>query len=121
MDRQEYQASMFGEDGEKRPWKTVGDFLRRLPDRLAGRSGKKLPNSERAEAVEILLAFMGEAADSEAYGRRFKYWIGRTKHFRPHEIHDLVRLAKDGKNPRAMFNYLLKQELIRRGIIKQKP
>lgn len=84
-------------------------------------------NSERADVVAKLLSFMGEdrmtpeetdlekhrpgegdAAMKKRIGTRMKYWLGRTRKVDPPEIERLMRDAKDGKNARALFNYLLK-------------
>lgn len=43
--------------------------------------------------------------------RRFKYWLGRTRRLTPPEIYRLVRAAKDGAKPPALFNFLLKKKL----------
>jgi hypothetical protein len=60
-------------------------------------------NSERADLVEQLCVLMRE--DPKA---RMKYWLGRTRKLPPAEIYRLMRAAKDGKNPAALFNHLLK-------------
>src|SRR4030042_3745468 len=76
------------------------------------------PNSIRAERIEQLLSFMGENRKLEAekekeyaerLGRRFKYWLGRTKHLSPGGIFMFMKQAKDGRNPQSLFNYLLKK------------
>lgn len=61
-------------------------------------------NSERAEVVAQVVSLMREPNDQ----KRFRYWLGRTKKLPPNEIYQLVRLAKDGRNPAALFNHLLK-------------
>lgn len=49
---------------------------------------------------------------SMVYNRRFKIWIFRLKHYknRPNAILDLMKKAREGKNPQALFNWLLKEE-----------
>jgi hypothetical protein len=87
-------------------------------------------NSERADMMNQLLAFMGEdkwstdeknlaimdmTAAREEYTkrqhRRFKYWLGRTRRLAPGAIFGLIKRAREGKNPPALFNWLLKNEL----------
>lgn len=46
---------------------------------------------------------------NEVYNRRFRYWLGRTKHLAPNDIRDMVKQARTGKNDQALFEYLLKQ------------
>lgn len=43
----------------------------------------------------------------KVYNRRFKYWLGRTRRLHPENIDILVKQAKGGKNPAALFNHLL--------------
>lgn len=75
------------------------------------------PNSPRAEQIERLLSLMGENRKldkegekeyAERLGRRFKYWLGRTRSLSPDEIFATMRQAKEGKNPGALFNHILK-------------
>ena len=61
--------------------------------------------SERQEAVQGVLLFMGEVGH-----HRYGYWNGRLKHLKPSEIYDLIKEAKTGKNPPAFFNWLLKKK-----------
>lgn len=66
-------------------------------------------NSERADVIGQLMAFMGEDIHN---GRRFKYWLGRTKRLSPGEIFGLMKRSREeGKKPRALFNWLLKSRL----------
>lgn len=66
------------------------------------------PNSERADTIEQLMEFMGEQSRTD-YSRRFRYWLGRTRKCRPADIHTMMGQAKHGRNPHALFNYLLKK------------
>lgn len=77
------------------------------------------PNSPRAERIEQLLSLMGEdrkleQESDEQYaqriGKRFKYWLGRTRKYSPDEIFAMLRQARSGKNPGALFNYLIKKK-----------
>lgn len=87
----------------------------------------KAPNSARAEQVGHLISFMKETSMSaeetelsnrdEAAGllayktrinRRFKYWLGRTRHLTPAQLFRIMKQAKAGKNPQGLFEYLLK-------------
>lgn len=63
-------------------------------------------NSERANVIEQVIALMGEKDN-----RRFKYWLGRTRRLSPGDIFGLIKQAGEGKNPPALFNWLLKQKL----------
>ena len=80
---------------------------------------KRAPNSELAEVIEALMVFMGEpakpavaaGASKTPYGRRFGYWLGKTRRLTPAQIYQLMRRAQDGKNPASLFNFLLKAEL----------
>jgi hypothetical protein len=84
--------------------------------------------SQRADIVAKLIFFMGEdqtlKEEKELEGRkpgagkeakrkrismRMKYWLGRTRNLFPGDIYKLMRQAKEGKNPPALFNYLLKR------------
>lgn len=62
-------------------------------------------NSQRAEVVGQLMRFMNEPEDS----KRFKYWLGRTRKLSASDIYIMMRKANDGKNPPALFNWLLKK------------
>jgi hypothetical protein len=64
-----------------------------------------VPNSPRAEQVQAILDLMGEDT------ARFKYWLGRTKHLSPDAIYRMLRQARDGDNPQALFNWLLRNVL----------
>lgn len=64
-------------------------------------------NSRRSAIVEQLCVFMGDDPKSKRMG----YWLGRTKKIDPDRIYQLMRQAKEGKNPQALFNWLLKKEL----------
>lgn len=65
---------------------------------------KRGASHERAEMIEQLCTFMGED------NKRFKYWIGRTKKLSPAQIYELMQKAKNGKNPKALFQWFLKQK-----------
>lgn len=71
------------------------------------------PNSERAEVVEALCAFM---RDGKA---KMKYWLGRTRKLAPAEIYELMRRAKDGNNPPALFNHLLRKRFAQDKVAEQ--
>lgn len=64
---------------------------------------KSGPTSEYAEAIEKVLEFMGE----DNWGK----WCGRLKRFkdRPHVIHEMIRQAKEGRSPQALFQYLIRR------------
>lgn len=79
-------------------------------------------NSERAEVIGHVMMFMGEDKKNVSEGegglafiarknKRFKYWLGRTRRLSPGQIFGLMKRAGEGKNPQALFNWLLKQEL----------
>ncbi len=80
--------------------KSLFDLLPKLPEKKSG------PNSERAEQIEGVMALMGEDVKN---GKRFKYWLGRTKKLSPATIYELRKQAETGSNPPALFNYLLKK------------
>lgn len=64
----------------------------------------KGPQHARAEAIEVLCDFMDDDPKES-----FKYWLGRTKRLKPHEIHAMIKKCKrEGKNPQGLFVYLLK-------------
>jgi hypothetical protein len=86
------------------------------------------PNSERVEIIGSLLELMeetkptaeertlekqtpgaGKAEHRKRLNRRTKYWLGRTRHLTPSAIYGLIRKARDGNKPPALFNHLLKQ------------
>lgn len=105
----------------------IGQLLKGLkqPERKQTKARGGI-NSERADNVAKLLSFMGEdrmtpeetdlekhrpgegdAAMKKRIGKRMKYWLGRTRKVDPAEIERLMRDAKDGKRPQALFNWLL--------------
>lgn len=61
--------------------------------------------SERAEQIEKLMIMIRENPKD---GKRFAYWLGRTKRFSTHEIYVLCERAKNGRNPGALLNHLIK-------------
>ena len=84
-------------------------------------------NSLRADNCGQLLVFMGDdktlpeerelerqtpGAGKEAkrlrLNKRIKYWLGRTRKIPAGEIYALMKQAKEGKNPQALFNWLIK-------------
>ncbi len=94
------------------------------------------PNSRRAAAACALVDFMEKvevnallvdqirARNQDAIdrikkkrSRLVKYWIGRTNHLEPETIYVMISNAKLGKNPQALFNYLLTKHplYVRRG------
>jgi hypothetical protein len=84
---------------------SIGDLLgkRKIPTEGEKKAGGI--NSERAEMIDRLMSFMREDVTD---GKRFKYWLGRTRKLGPAEIYRLMNQAKDGRNSQALFNYLLK-------------
>jgi len=93
-----------------------------LEARAGDSAGKKRgqPTSERAAEIEQVMLVMREnlkepgetePAREVRIKRRFRYWLGRTRRLTPPEIYRLVRAAKDGAKPPALFNYLLKKKL----------
>lgn len=65
---------------------------------------KGAPTSEWAAAIEEVLMFLKEDK------ARFPYWCGRLRHMEPNDILDLIKAAKQGKNPPALFQWLLKEQ-----------
>ena len=65
-------------------------------------------NSERSNAVERLMLEVMKEKPTQT--RRFQYWLGRTKKMNAQRIHELIGSAKEGRNPGALFNHLLKKE-----------
>lgn len=63
-------------------------------------------NSKRAYVIEQVILFMGEKDNS-----RFGYWCGRTKKVSPDRLFELMSESKQGKNPRALFQWKLKHEV----------
>lgn len=91
----------------------LGITLQKGTRRAAG------PNSERAEKIAELMQLMredgiqsgeSEVAYKKRVSRRFKYWLGRTNHLTPQRIYMLMRSAREGKNPPALLNWLLKNK-----------
>lgn len=78
--------------------KKISDFIK-VP--LA--ATKKVPNSARAEITEQVCTFM------DGDNKRFKYWLGRTKEYTPSALYDIMKKAKEGKNPQALFNWNIKK------------
>ena len=64
-------------------------------------------NSEHNEQINLVMDLMGESIKDR---KRYAYWCGRLKRFKPSAIHLLLQQAKTGKNPRALFNYLIKKK-----------
>ena len=65
--------------------------------------------TDAERALERQTPGAGKAQHKARVSKRLKYWFGRTRHLSPGDIHGIIRKAKDGKNPGALFNYLLKQ------------
>ena len=97
-----------------------------LERHLDTRSVISAPNSSKASIICDLVDFMekievnavimkahkaGIATAIERIkkkrSRLMKYWLGRTKHLEPPQIHAMISQAKKGRNPQALFNYLL--------------
>lgn len=110
---------------------TIGDALGKYLGEKLGTQPKEKKrggiNSERADLVYQLLVFMGEdktldeerAIEAKAPGEgrkakakrintRMKYWLGRTRKVQPGDLYAMMKAAKEGKNPQALFNHLLK-------------
>lgn len=51
------------------------------------------------EAVKEVSLFMGEKQGK---------WLKRCKGMKPNRIRDLIKQARGGENPRALFNWLMK-------------
>ena len=99
--------------------KSIKEILEAKAGDSAGKK-KRGPNCERAAEIEQVMLVMCEhlrqPGESEAdrelrINRRFKYWLGRTRRLAPPEIYRIVRAAKDGGKPPALFNFLLKKKL----------
>lgn len=60
---------------------------------------KKIVNP-RQEQIQAVCDFMDD--------QRYSYWNGRLRKLSPDNIYLLLKSAKEGKNPRALFNYLLR-------------
>ena len=97
----------------------ISNILAKAREDLETKGKLSGPNSERADVVVRLISFMGEdrpaPAESEDQTKariylRIKYWLGRTRKYTPGEVDGLMKQAKDGKNPPALFNWLLKKE-----------
>lgn len=63
--------------------------------------------SEWADQIRTVISFMGETNE------RFPYWCGNLRRFRknPSALYQLMQEAKNGKNPRALFRWLLTEHL----------
>ena len=88
---------------------------------LKPKKKERAPGSAKAEQIENLMVFMGEPpkppqaknASKTAYGNRFKYWLGRTRHLEPDQIYRMIERAKKfTKNPKALFNKMLGESKI---------
>ncbi len=75
------------------------------------RREKKIDN-QRQEAIHSVMDFMGEPykENNKISKERYKYWNGRLKKYSPVDIHGLIKEAKVGKNPPALFNWLIKKD-----------
>lgn len=51
----------------------------------------------------------GREAKRKRISQRMKYWLGRTRKLNADQLYRMMRQAKEGKNPPALFNYLLKK------------
>lgn len=81
-------------------------------------SNLKLPKPKRSgvnslfnDAVDRALDTMGEDK------KRFAYWCGRLRGINPQLISLMAAKAKDGRNPAALFNWLLKEYRAQQRII----
>lgn len=62
---------------------------------------KKPANSQRADMINQVLKFMGE----DNFGK----WLGLTKHLSPGEIHTMMNQSQEGRNPRELFWWYLRE------------
>ncbi len=81
------------------------------PEEYLEKKRKISIENERQEAIHAVMAFMGEPYKKETSKSkvRYKYWNGRLKKYSPKDMHSLIKKAQSGKNPQALFNWLLKQ------------
>jgi hypothetical protein len=106
--------------------KTIGENLEKYikpPEKKRGGI-----TSQKADQVSQLIYFMGEhetlkeekilerrkpgagrEAKRKRIANRMKYWLGRTRKLTPDQLYRMMRQAKEGSNPPALFNYLLKK------------
>lgn len=98
MKRDDYENEIQKENGAKRGAVSIGSLLK-LPERPKKTGGV---NSPFNDAVAFVVGFMGEP-------RKFGYWCGRLRGMDSQAIHGLLSQAKEGRNQRALFNFLLKR------------
>lgn len=72
------------------------------------RTFRRPVNSKRAYCIEQLMIFMGE---NPTDSKRFGYWCGRTKKISPNRVLEMMSESKSGRNPKALFCWLLKREV----------
>jgi len=83
-----------------------------IPDIERYTKSKKKIDNQRQEAIHNVMELMGEEykTDTTESKKRYKYWNGRLRKYSPIQIHGLIKDSKEGKNPPALFNWLLKQD-----------
>lgn len=97
----------------------ISNIIGKIQEELKAKGNIGGPKSQRAETILRLISFMGEdrpkpGEDEDQTKKRIyariKYWLGRTRKYTPGEIDGKMKQAKDGKNPPALFNWLLKKD-----------
>lgn len=84
-----------------------------IKEALKNRKVSKI-RSEREEQILAILDLMSEDT------KRFRYWLGRTKHLSPNQIYLMLKQAKQGKEtPHILFQWLLKKSRQNRPSIKK--
>jgi hypothetical protein len=59
------------------------------------------------EQINAVMSLMGEDIH---HSKRYAYWCGRLRRFkdRPEAIYEILKQAKTGRNPAALFQHLIK-------------
>lgn len=106
MERDEYERKIQNENGEKRGVVSIASLLPKLEKSAKKKGGV---NSAFNNAVSFVVQFMGEEKEPE----RFGYWCGRLRRFDSSAIFAMISKSKGGNRPRALFEYILKAEIVK--------
>ncbi len=100
---------------------TIGKIIKSRPKQEKKQGGI---TSKRASIVYKILWMEGKAGmlkdelkspdvaekHKQRVSRRMKYWLGRTRNIPPDRLLQMIGEAKEGNNPMALLNWLIKQD-----------
>lgn len=96
------EDKLYEENGKKRELRGIASFMPKLPERPVVKPKGGI-NSPFNDAVSRVCDLMKD--------KRFGYWCGRLRGLTGYEVDAMLSVSRrDGKNPAAYFNFLLKKK-----------